>query len=103
MEGSATVAASPLPELERWSAMLEQLSHQPLSLCPHSPGIARRWEAWWHQQCVDRPVFVASVLRAGTPSIGRGMELLNEPARWLAASRPTDRHWLVIGRAPKRA
>jgi hypothetical protein len=75
----------PVPELPAWSEQLRQLSRQPLEFCPELPEIARRCEAWWAHDCLDRPVFTAGVNLNPARPITRRYELLHDPDEWFEA------------------
>ncbi|MBX7258631.1 MAG: hypothetical protein K1Y02_19880 [Candidatus Hydrogenedentes bacterium] len=84
---ATTPAVSEIEELGNWTQILTQIAAKPLASCPTFPKIAHRLEAWWHQDCIDRPVFIASY--NGNPSrpITRRLELLQSPLAWLEAKR----------------
>ena len=49
----------PIAELRDWSGKLADLAARPLELCPEFPQIARRFEAWWAHDLLDRPIILA--------------------------------------------
>ena len=75
----------PIPERDAWSAQLRALAAQPLEYCPDFPIIAKRFEAWWAHDCLDRPVFVASADTNPQRQILRRLELLDQPDAWFDA------------------
>ncbi len=73
----------PLPELNHWSQTLQELSRQPLELCPQFPTVAKRWEAWWQQEVVDRPLLQVKQSKRSELGVNRRTDLLDAPERWL--------------------
>jgi hypothetical protein len=73
----------PLPQRARWAAALQAISAQPLELCPQFPKIARRFEAWWAHDAIDRPLFCGSINTRPQRPITKNLELLEQPERWL--------------------
>jgi hypothetical protein len=66
-----------------WSAQLQRISRQPLEYCPEFPLIARRFEAWWQQELLDRPVIYGSANGDCSRPITRRLELLDDPDAWV--------------------
>ena len=60
-------------------------ANEPLEYCPDYPAIALRFEGWWEQECIDRPVFVSSVNKRPDRPITRRLELVHSPDRWIQA------------------
>ncbi|MBN1584520.1 MAG: hypothetical protein JXA89_27690 [Anaerolineae bacterium] len=58
---------------------------QPLAFCEDFPAIARRFEAWWDQGMLDRPVFIASANAVPEHPISRRLDLIDHPDRWFQA------------------
>lgn len=89
----------PIPQIPDWTRRLIELSRQPLEFCPNFPRIAQRFEAWWHQQALDRPILIASsrlnVERAHT----RRLELMNQPELWLKTKIEDCRNIYRLGDA----
>jgi 5-methyltetrahydrofolate--homocysteine methyltransferase len=78
-------AVIPLSGLPAWAAALRQVAAQPLALCPDFPAIARRLEAWWAHDLLDRPVLTGGVNPKPERPITRRLELLHDPDAWFAA------------------
>ncbi|MBI5095145.1 MAG: hypothetical protein HZB26_22255 [Candidatus Hydrogenedentes bacterium] len=78
---------SRIAELESWSQALTRIAAEPLEFCPGFPRIARRFEAWWNQELLDRPIFIASTNSSPARPIRRRLELLHNPAAWFEAKR----------------
>ncbi len=77
---------TPIEELSAWSGQLETMAREPLEYCPDFPKIAARFEAWWHQELLDRPIFIgASVDPASGRRVNRRLDLLRSPDDWFAA------------------
>jgi hypothetical protein len=57
----------------------------PLAFCEDFPERARRHEAWWLGEPVDRPLFLASANTDPSRPIMRRMELLDRPEDWFEA------------------
>ncbi len=74
-----------LAERAQWSRQLTDLATRPLENCPDFPTIAKRFEAWWAHDCLDRPVFVASADTNPQRIISRRLELLDQPDAWFDA------------------
>ncbi|MEX0777908.1 MAG: hypothetical protein WD042_19575 [Phycisphaeraceae bacterium] len=83
----ATASATPPLPLHAWSRQLQQIAQQPLALRPDFPQIARRYEAWWHHDVLDRPILQLRRNRNPSREITRRCELLDDPTAWLAAKR----------------
>ncbi len=88
-----------IPELAQWSQTLKRIGAAPLSLCPDFPRIARRFEAWWSQQLLDRPIFMASYNTNPARPITRRLELLENPAAWLEAKHADVAQTRYVGDA----
>lgn len=78
---------SPMPELPSWTETLRSVSREPLELCPEFPTIARRMEAWWAHECLDRPVFLGTANRNPERPLERRLELVDDPDAWFEAKR----------------
>ncbi len=74
----------PIPEIQRWAAMLQRVASEPLEFLPNFPAIAQRYEAWWHQQA-DRPIFMGEVNANPARPITRRLDLLDQPDAWYEA------------------
>lgn len=79
----ARTPIEPLPELHEWATALRRVSSQPLEFCPGFRDIALRFEAWWAQEAIDRPIFMACVNTDPSRPITRRLDLLHQPAVWL--------------------
>jgi hypothetical protein len=77
----------PIPELEAWSQRLRQIASAPLEHCEDFPAIARRYEAWWACDVIDRPILIASADSNPARPIQRRLELLDRPEAWFEAKR----------------
>jgi hypothetical protein len=60
MAGKAVVA---IAERDEWSKRLREIASKPLEFSEDFPTIAKRYEAWWKGEMLDRPVFAAEVAR----------------------------------------
>jgi hypothetical protein len=89
--GNASLDSHPAPdairELLSWTRELAQIAAAPLELCADFPGIARRFEAWWAQEVIDRPIFIGTANRDPGRPITRRLEHLQVPGDWLEAKR----------------
>lgn len=85
LQVSGNPGAGPLPQLAGWEAVLQQVAAQPLAFCPDFPAVARRHEAFWQREVVDRPLFLASVNADPGRPITRRLELLDQPDAWFEA------------------
>ncbi|MDI6447432.1 hypothetical protein [Anaerobaca lacustris] len=65
-----------------WTDRLTAIAQEPLEFCEDFPRIAQRFEAWWHQAVVDRPVFMAEANTGPDRPITRRLELMHEPDAW---------------------
>ncbi len=77
--------AMPLPERDRWTAALQRVAQQPLEFRSDFPETARRHEAWWAHDCIDRPLFLAAANRNPARPLTRRLELLHDPDAWMEA------------------
>ena len=71
-----------IPSVPDWTENLTNISKHPLEYCENFPEIARRYEAWWHQDCIARPIFQGSANLNPERPITRRLEFLHEPERW---------------------
>ncbi len=74
-----------IPQLEDWSQSLRQVAHEPLECAPDFPAIARRFEAWWRHELIDRPIFIGETNADPSRPITRRLELLGDPPKWFEA------------------
>jgi hypothetical protein len=74
-----------IPESRSWARTLQGISSKPLAFCEDFPLIARRFEAWWAQELVDRPVFIGTANTNLDRPITRRLELFDLPDAWLEA------------------
>lgn len=89
----------PVPQLDAWSSQLKRVAQQPLEFCEDFPAVAQRWEAWWHQEVVDRPLLVAQVNKRPARPVTRRLDLLEQPDRWFEAKLEDVRQTRLIGDA----
>lgn len=82
-------------ELQSWTQVLTHIAAEPLEFCPDFPQIAKRFEAWWAHECIDRPILIA----ASHPKPSRRLELLFQPDAWLAAKIDDVRQTYRVGDA----
>jgi hypothetical protein len=76
-----------IDELDSWTRSLTRIAAEPLEFCPRFPQIARRFDAWWNQSVLDRPIFIGQVNANPKRPITRRLELLAEPEAWLRAKQ----------------
>ncbi len=76
---------APLSEIETWSRQLREIASKPLKDCENFPTIARRYEAWWAHDVLDRPLFIASADKNPARPLRRRLELLDQPDAWFDA------------------
>ena len=76
---------SAIPDIPAWTQSLQQVAVTPLAFCEDFPTIARRFEAWWAHDLLDRPIFMASVNTKPDRSITRRLDLLDRPDAWFQA------------------
>jgi hypothetical protein len=79
------LSSESIPELGAWTSSLKAIASGPLEFCEDFPRIAERFEAWWHQDMIDRPLFLGAANTDPARPITRRLELLNNPAAWLDA------------------
>jgi hypothetical protein len=75
----------PIEELSDWTRTLQRIAAEPLAFCPDFPTIARRFEAWWAHECLDRPIFIGTANTDPSRPITRRLELLRDPDAWFEA------------------
>lgn len=75
----------PMPELSDWANTLQKIASKPLAFCEEFPTIARRFEAFWNQELLDRPIFIAATNADPSRPITRRLDLLDDPDAWLEA------------------
>lgn len=90
---------TPLSEHGVWARNLRHVSASPLEFCPDFPAIARRYEAWWHQALIDRPVFQASYNTRPERPINRRLDLLEDGDAWMDAKLQDLEQTQLIGDA----
>ena len=61
------------------------MANCPLALCEDFPAIARRYEAWWAQDVIDRPVFIGTANTNPDRPINRRLDVIEQPERWFEA------------------
>lgn len=74
-----------LPGADAWTRSLRGVRDTPLAFCPDFPRIAERYEAWWHHDCLDRPILIGTANARPERPITRRLELLDDAEGWLAA------------------
>jgi hypothetical protein len=72
----------PIESILQWTEKLTAIARQPLEFCEDFPRIARRLEAWWHHEAIDRPVFMAEANMRPDRPITRRLELMDQPDLW---------------------
>jgi hypothetical protein len=92
-------ATTPIPELAAWASSLRQVASQPLEFCQDFPAIARRLEAWWAGEVLDRPVFLATANTRPERPITRRLELLEDTQAWFEAKLADLRQGHRVGDA----
>ncbi len=70
---------------EAWAQSLKQVSAAPLEACEGFPRIARRFEAWWAGEALDRPILIGAANPRPERPVTRRLDLLERPEEWLAA------------------
>lgn len=73
----------PLPALSSWLQTLRQVAAGPLAFCEDFPTIARRFEAWWAHDLLDRPIFIGAVNANPDRPFSKRLHLLDRPDAWL--------------------
>jgi len=68
-----------------WSDSLRAIGRQPLAECPEFPRIAQRFDAWWRQEVIDRPLWIATANNNPASPITRRIDLIEKPDEWLNA------------------
>jgi hypothetical protein len=76
---------TPIPQLPEWERTLTHIAAGPLEYCPDFPTIARRHEAFWANDMIDRPLFLASANTNPARPITRRLDLLDDPEAWFEA------------------
>ena len=76
---------TPMPQLADWQATLTQIAAGPLDYAPDFATIAARHEAFWANEMLDRPLFLASVNKNPDRPITKRLELLDNHEAWFAA------------------
>jgi hypothetical protein len=56
-----------------------------MEFCEQFPTIARRFEAWWNHDRLDRPIFIAAANTNPKRPINRRLDLLFTPEAWFEA------------------
>jgi hypothetical protein len=90
---------TPIAELDVWTSDLSQIASRPLEFCEDSPAIARRFEAWWQQDVVDRPIFLASANNNPARPITRRLDLLDDEDAWFEAKLEDVKQTRLFGDA----
>jgi 5-methyltetrahydrofolate--homocysteine methyltransferase len=71
-----------IPYISDWTENFTNISKQSLEYCEDFPEIAKRYEAWWNQDCIDRPIFQGAANPNPDRPITRRLEFLPEPEIW---------------------
>lgn len=78
----------PFTQQRAWSANLRRVREADLDLCPQWPKIAARFDAWWAQACVDRPIFIGSTAHGCGPGVCKHADLvLGDEMTWFEARK----------------
>ncbi|MCC7146245.1 MAG: hypothetical protein IT443_07340 [Phycisphaeraceae bacterium] len=77
----------PMPELDRWEMNLQRVAKTPLRCCPDLSRIAERFEAWWHHEVLDRPVFLGKANTNPHRPVQKRTDLLHQPDAWFASKQ----------------
>jgi len=85
-KGAAHPPVIPIAERDEWSKRLREIASTPLLFCEDFPRIAKRYEAWWNQEVLDRPVFAAAVPLDPAGTLPSRLELLDHPEEWFEAT-----------------
>jgi hypothetical protein len=75
----------PMPQRAAWERALTQIARAPLEYGEDFPTIARRHEAFWANELIDRPLFLASANTNPARPITRRLDLLHDPDAWFEA------------------
>lgn len=86
-------------DINSWGAMSQELGKNPLQYCPEFPKIAQRHEAFWEQDLVDRPLFIAYADTNMKRSIDSRVGLLNQPDIWFEEKKKDLEQCRVLGDA----
>ncbi len=89
----------PIPELDQYATLLQSIATQPLEYCPDFPAICQRFDAWWNQSCLDRPVFICAANSNPSRTITKRLELLESPEEWFEAKLADLRQMHRVGDA----
>ncbi len=92
----------PIEELSDWAHTLQQMAAEPLEFCPDFPTIARRFEAWWAHDVLDRPIFIGMANTNPSRPITRRLEFLHDPDAWFEAKYADLRQLHRVGDALPR-
>jgi len=78
---------TPMPEKAAWAKKLKEIASQPLEFRPDFPEVARRHEAWWRREMIDRPLMTYGRGKGASRKFSKHFDLLlDEPERWLEES-----------------
>ena len=77
----------PMPHLADWGAALMQIAAGSLEYEPDFAAIAARHEAFWANEHMDRPLFIASANKNPARPITKRLELLEDHEAWFAAKK----------------
>jgi hypothetical protein len=77
---------TPFAQQTAWTANLRQVRDGRLQLCPQWPTIAARFDAWWAQSCVVRPIFIGSTAHGCGRRVCKHADLvLGDEMTWFEA------------------
>jgi 5-methyltetrahydrofolate--homocysteine methyltransferase len=71
-----------IPYISGWTENFTNISKQSLEYCENFPKIAKRYEAWWNQDCIDRPIFQGAANSNPDRPMTKRLEFLHEPEIW---------------------
>ncbi len=91
-----------IEQIPEWTKTLTKLATEPLEFCEDFPTLARRVEAWWSQDLVDRPVFMAEANPRTDRPITRRLELMADPDQWLSEKLKDMQQVHRVGDIPPR-
>jgi len=86
-------------ELSAWQDNFAGIASQPLTYCPALPQITKRYEAFWNQAILDRPIFIAYTDKNPSRLITTGIENLQVPQTWFEQKMLSLEQTVCIGDA----
>ena len=88
-----------MPDRSVWTQTLRNIATSPLEFCQDFPTITRRFEAWWANDVLDRPVFIGSANCDPSRPISTRLDLLEHPDVWFDANFRNMRQLHRVGDA----